>query len=142
MSAGTSRSLSSRTVNEPTTSATLGASYRFHLLSGSRVTIGLAAFQLVLLFVLLAFQPPAAREFLLKGLAIGIATPETLSAARFGLAVWAVLAAAWVGTPRTVIPDEPLDAMDDRWRRRIHGWLEAIREAESLPAKGTTWRTP
>ena len=81
-------------MNEPTTSATLGASYRFHLLSGSRVTIGLVAFQLVLLFVLLAFQPPAAREFLLKGLAIGIATPETFSAARFGFAVWAVLAAA------------------------------------------------
>ena len=85
-----------------------------------------------------------------------------------------LLAAAWIGTPRTVILDEPLDAMDDRWRGRIHGWLEAlrkaggmalvatheagsleeladrflvlrageVREVDSLPATGTTWRTP
>ncbi len=52
---------------KPTTG--LGASYRFHLCSGARVALGLATFQLALLLVLVALQPPAARELLLKGLA-------------------------------------------------------------------------
>lgn len=43
-----------------------------------------------------------------------------------------LLAAAWVGTPRTVILDEPLDAMDEHWRGRIHKWLEALRDAGGL----------
>ena len=72
----------------------LGASYRFHLASGARVALGLVTFQLVLLVVLVAFQPPAARELLLKGLAAGIATPEAFSAARLGFAVWAIVASA------------------------------------------------
>ncbi len=77
---------------KPTTG--LGASYRFHLCSGARVALGLATFQLVLLLVLVALQPPAARELLLKGLAAGIATPEAFSAARIGFAVWAIIASA------------------------------------------------
>lgn len=48
-----------------------------------------------------------------------------------------LLAAAWVGTPRTVILDEPLDAMDEHWRGRIHGWLEALREAGGLALVAT-----
>lgn len=71
-----------------------GASYRFHLSSGARVTLGLATFQLVLLLVFVALQPPQARELLLKGLAAGIATPEAFSAARLGFAVWALVASA------------------------------------------------
>ncbi len=85
-----------------------------------------------------------------------------------------LLAAAWIGAPRTVVLDEPLDAMDEHWRGRIHGWLEAlretgglalvatheagslaeladrflvlrdgeIRELDSLPGTGATWRRP
>ena len=85
-----------------------------------------------------------------------------------------LLAAAWIGTPRTAILDEPLDAMDEGWRGRIHEWLEElrkngglalvatheagslaeladrllvlrdgeIRELDSPPGTGTTWRTP
>lgn len=75
------------------TTTGLGASYRFHVSSGARVALGLATFQLVLLLVLVALQPPQARELLLKGLAAGIATPE-FSAARLGFAVWAIVAAA------------------------------------------------
>ena len=84
-----------------------------------------------------------------------------------------LLAAAWIGTPRTAILDEPLDAMDEGWRGRIHEWLEEfrkngglalvatheagslaeladrllvlrdgeIRELDSPPGTGTTWRT-
>lgn len=81
-------------MHQSVTKTGLGASYRFHLSSGIRVTLGLAAFQLVLLLVLVALQPAAARELLLKGLAAGIATPEAFSASRLGFALWAVLAAA------------------------------------------------
>ncbi|MCY4558828.1 MAG: hypothetical protein OXF79_21100, partial [Chloroflexi bacterium] len=77
---------------KPTTG--LAASYRFHLRSGARVALGLATFQLVLLLVLVALQPPAARELLLKGLAAGIASPEAFSATRLGFAVWAIVASA------------------------------------------------
>lgn len=48
-----------------------------------------------------------------------------------------LLAAAWVGTPRTVILDEPLDAMDDHWRSRIHTWLAALRESGGLALVAT-----
>lgn len=48
-----------------------------------------------------------------------------------------LLAAAWIGTPRTAILDEPLDAMDDHWRRRIHRWLTALREAGGLALVAT-----
>lgn len=48
-----------------------------------------------------------------------------------------LLAAAWIGTPGTVILDEPLDAMDEHWRGRIHGWLEALREAGGLALVAT-----
>ncbi len=43
-----------------------------------------------------------------------------------------LLAAAWIGMPRTVVLDEPLDAMDEHWRGRIHQWLAALREAGGL----------
>lgn len=72
----------------------LGASFRFHLASSIRVTLGLVTFQLVLLLVVTALQPAQARELLLKGLAAGIATPDVFSASRLGFALWAVLAAA------------------------------------------------
>ena len=81
-------------MRESATGTGLGASVCFHLASSIRVTLGLATFQLVLLLVLVALQPPQAREFLFKGLAAGIATPEAFSAARLGFAVWAIVAAA------------------------------------------------
>ncbi|MYJ25116.1 MAG: ATP-binding cassette domain-containing protein, partial [Holophagales bacterium] len=48
-----------------------------------------------------------------------------------------LLAAAWIGTPRTAILDEPLDAMDEHWRCRIHGWLKALREAGGVALVAT-----
>jgi len=81
-------------VRQALTTTGLGASYRFHVSSGARVALGLATFQLVLLLVLVALQPPQARELLLKGLAAGIGTPEAFSAARLGFAVWAIVASA------------------------------------------------
>ena len=48
-----------------------------------------------------------------------------------------LLAAAWIGTPRTAILDEPLDAMDEHWRNRIHGWLEELRDAGGLALVAT-----
>lgn len=48
-----------------------------------------------------------------------------------------LLAAAWIGTPRTAILDEPLDAMDEHWRSRIHGWLKALRETGGLALVAT-----
>lgn len=48
-----------------------------------------------------------------------------------------LLAAAWIGTPRTAILDEPLDAMDEHWRDRIHAWLEALRESGGLALVAT-----
>ena len=76
------------------TAARLRASFRFHLVSSIRVTLGLAAFQLTLLLVLVAVQPPQARALLFEGMATGIATAEAFSASRLGFALWAVLAAA------------------------------------------------
>jgi ABC-type multidrug transport system ATPase subunit len=38
----------------------------------------------------------------------------------------AVLAAAWVGTPRVVILDEPLESMDRAIREQIMDWLENL----------------
>ena len=43
-----------------------------------------------------------------------------------------LLAAAWIGSPRTVVLDEPLDAMDARIRRRVHEWLVSVRNAGGL----------
>lgn len=48
-----------------------------------------------------------------------------------------LLAAAWIGKPHTVILDEPLDAMDEHWRGRIHVWLAALREAGGLALVAT-----
>ena len=48
-----------------------------------------------------------------------------------------LLAAAWIGTPRTAILDEPLDAMDEHWRGRIHGWLTELRKAGGLALVAT-----
>ena len=48
-----------------------------------------------------------------------------------------LLAAAWIGTPRTAILDEPLDAMDDHWRGRIHAWLSELRNAGGLALVAT-----
>ena len=48
-----------------------------------------------------------------------------------------LLAAAWIGTPRTVILDEPLDAMYEHWRGRLHRWLAALREAGGLALVAT-----
>lgn len=48
-----------------------------------------------------------------------------------------LLAAAWVGTPRTVFLDEPLDAMDEHWRVRIREWLEELRRADGLALVAT-----
>ncbi len=48
-----------------------------------------------------------------------------------------LLAAAWIGTPRTAILDEPLDAMDEHWRGRIRGWLEDLREDGGLALVAT-----
>ena len=48
-----------------------------------------------------------------------------------------LLAAAWIGTPRTVILDEPLDAMDEHWRSRLHQWLADLREAGGLALVAT-----
>ena len=48
-----------------------------------------------------------------------------------------LLAAAWIGTPRTAILDEPLDAMDEHWRNRIHRWLEELRDAGGLALVAT-----
>ncbi len=81
-------------MHKPATRTGLGASFRFHLSSSIRVTLGLATFQLVLLLVLAALQPPQARELLFKGLAAGTATPEAFSVVRLGFAFWAVIAAA------------------------------------------------
>ena len=38
----------------------------------------------------------------------------------------AVLAAAWIGSPRVVLLDEPLEAMDRRMRQDILSWLERL----------------
>jgi ABC-2 type transport system ATP-binding protein len=43
-----------------------------------------------------------------------------------------LLAAAWIGSPRTVVLDEPLDAMDSRIRRRVHEWLVSVRDTGGL----------
>lgn len=48
-----------------------------------------------------------------------------------------LLAAAWIGTPRTAILDEPLDAMDEGWRGRIHEWLEELRKNGGLALVAT-----
>ena len=48
-----------------------------------------------------------------------------------------LLAAAWIGTPRTVVLDEPLDAMDEHWRGRIHQWLAELRETGGLALVAT-----
>lgn len=39
----------------------------------------------------------------------------------------ALVAAAWIGNPRTLLLDEPLDAMDQNMRQRLLTWLEEIR---------------
>ncbi len=44
----------------------------------------------------------------------------------------ALLAAAWIGRPRTLLLDEPLDAMDLGMRERILGWITEVRRAEGL----------
>jgi ABC-type multidrug transport system ATPase subunit len=39
----------------------------------------------------------------------------------------AVLAAAWIGSPQTVLLDEPLEAMDRGMRQEILDWIERLR---------------
>lgn len=72
----------------------LGASYRFHISSSTRVTLGLVTFQLVLLLILVALQPPAARELLLKGLAALLTSAQPMTALVLGLASPLVLEAS------------------------------------------------
>ena len=119
------------------TAAGLGASFRFHLASSIRVTLGLAAFQLVLLLVLVALQPPQARALLFEGLAAGIATPEAFSASRLGFALWAVLAAA--AAARRLAPTQrgwhlhlPVD-LRTRWGAGVLG------VASTLPHLAVLW---
>lgn len=115
----------------------LGASFRFHLASSIRVTLGLAAFQLTLLLVLVALQPPQARTLLFEGLAAGIATPEAFSASRLGFALWAVLAAA--AAARRLAPTQrgwhlhlPVD-LRTRWGAGVLG------VASTLPHLAVLW---
>ena len=119
------------------TAAGLGASFRFHLASSIRVTLGLAAFQLTLLLVLVALQPPQARALLFEGLAAGIATPEAFSASRLGFALWAVLAAA--AAARRLAPTQrgwhlhlPVD-LRTRWGAGVLG------VASTLPHLAVLW---
>ena len=44
----------------------------------------------------------------------------------------ALLAAAWIGSPRTLLLDEPLDAMDQCMRQHLLSWLEKIRAENGL----------
>jgi Cu-processing system ATP-binding protein len=39
----------------------------------------------------------------------------------------AVLAAAWIGSPRTILLDEPLEAMDRGMRQEILHWIDGLR---------------
>ena len=48
-----------------------------------------------------------------------------------------LLAAAWVGSPGTVLLDEPLDAMDDSMRERILNWLLGLRQSGGLALVAT-----
>lgn len=43
-----------------------------------------------------------------------------------------LLAAAWIGSPGTVLLDEPLDAMDDSMRKAILDWLSALKTSDGL----------
>ena len=119
------------------TAAGLGASFRFHLASSIRVTLGLATFQLVLLLVLVALQPPQARALLFEGMATGIATPEAFSASRLGFALWAVLAAA--AAARRLVPAQrgwhlhlPVD-LRTRWAAGV------LSVASTLPHLVVLW---
>lgn len=44
----------------------------------------------------------------------------------------ALLAAAWIGSPRTVLLDEPLDAMDQGMRQQVLSWVAKVREENGL----------
>ena len=119
------------------TAAGLGASFRFHLASSIRVTLGLATFQLVLLLVLVALQPPQARALLFESMAAGIATPEAFSGARFGFAIWATLAAA--AAARRLAPAQrgwhlhlPVD-LRTRWAAGV------LSVASTLPHLAVLW---
>ena len=48
----------------------------------------------------------------------------------------ALLAAAWIGSPRTLLLDEPLDAMDQSMRQHLLSWLEKVRAEERAGAGG------
>ena len=120
-----------------TTTVGLRASFRFHLASSIRITLGLVTFQLVLLLVVTALQPPQARELLLKGLATGIATPEAFSASRLGFALWAVVAAA--AAARRLAPAQrgwhlhlPVD-LRTRWAAGV------LSVASTLPHLAVLW---
>ncbi len=49
----------------------------------------------------------------------------------------AVLAAAWIGTPRVVLLDEPLEAMDRTMREHILAWIERLLDNRSAAVIAT-----
>jgi ABC-type Mn2+/Zn2+ transport system ATPase subunit len=43
----------------------------------------------------------------------------------------AVLAASWIGTPRVVLLDEPLEGMDREMQERIIAWVQKLDASEA-----------
>jgi ABC-type Mn2+/Zn2+ transport system ATPase subunit len=41
----------------------------------------------------------------------------------------AVMAAAWIGSPRVILLDEPLESMDRSMRKEILGWIDRMAAA-------------
>jgi ABC-2 type transport system ATP-binding protein len=63
--------------------------------------------------------------------------PRSIRELSMGQRRRAVLAAAWIGTPRVVLLDEPLEGMDRAMRERIVSWVDRLRGAGAAIAIAT-----
>jgi ABC-type multidrug transport system ATPase subunit len=71
-------------------------------------------------------QPPESGAEALARVGLGAVTARSIRELSMGQRRRAVLAAAWVGSPRIVVLDEPLEGMDRAIREEILIWVDGL----------------
>jgi len=71
-------------------------------------------------------QPREAAEDALVRVGLGLLADRSIRELSMGQRRRAVLAAAWIGSPKVVVLDEPLEAMDRLIRKAILDWIDHL----------------
>jgi ABC-type multidrug transport system ATPase subunit len=85
--------------------------------------------EVMLLVCRLRHEPAARADEVLERAGLGARAHASVRELSAGQRRRALLAAAWIGTPRVVLLDEPLELLDRRLRDDVVGWVEALAAA-------------